>query len=68
MKRIEVFIYFLQYIIHIYKISVFFIKQIVILMCSKNCEPQRWIVTGDEFDQWTGVWWDRVHKFYAESS
>ena len=41
------------------------IKQIVILMCSKDCQPQRWIINGDEFDTWTGVWWDRVHQFYA---
>lgn len=42
------------------------INQIVILMCSKDCEPQRWIINGDEFDHWTGVWWDRVSKFYSE--
>lgn len=41
------------------------IKQIIILMCSKDCEPQRWVVNGDEFDHWTNIWWDRVHKFYA---
>ena len=44
------------------------IKQIVILMCSKDCQPQRWIVNGEDFDQWTGVWWDRVHQFYAQST
>ena len=42
------------------------ISQIVILMCSKDCEPQRWIITGDEFDHWTGVWWDRVWEFYSD--
>ena len=42
------------------------IKQIVILMCSKDCEPQRWIITGDEFDNWTGAWWDRVWQFYVD--
>ena len=42
------------------------ISQIVILMCSKDCEPQRWIINGDEFDKWTQVWWDRVHTFYAD--
>ena len=42
------------------------ISQIVILMCSKDCEPQRWIINGDEFDHWTGIWWDRVHTFYAD--
>jgi len=42
------------------------IKQIVILMCSKDCEPQRWIINGDEFDKWTHVWWDRVSEFYSE--
>jgi genome maintenance exonuclease 1 len=42
------------------------ISQIVILMCSKDCEPQRWIINGDEFDHWTGIWWDRVHTFYDD--
>jgi len=42
------------------------ISQIVILMCSKDCEPQRWIISGDEFDHWTSVWWDRVSEFYSE--
>jgi len=42
------------------------IKQIVILMCSKDCEPQRWIINSDEFDKWTHVWWDRVWEFYAD--
>jgi len=42
------------------------ISQIVILMCSKDCEPQRWIINGDEFDHWTEAWWDRVTKFYSE--
>jgi genome maintenance exonuclease 1 len=42
------------------------ISQIVILMCSKDCEPQRWIISGDEFDHWTSVWWDRVWEFYAD--
>ena len=43
------------------------IKQIVILMCSKDCEPQRWIIGGDEFDKWTDAWWERVWNFYAEN-
>jgi genome maintenance exonuclease 1 len=42
------------------------IAQIVILMCSKDCEPQRWIINGEEFDHWTSTWWDRVHKFYSK--
>jgi genome maintenance exonuclease 1 len=44
------------------------ISQIVILMCSKDCEPQRWIINGDEFDHWTGAWWYRVWNFYADNS
>lgn len=40
------------------------IEQIVILMCSQNCEPQRWIVNGAEFREWTDRWWDRVEQFY----
>jgi ATP-dependent exoDNAse (exonuclease V) beta subunit len=41
------------------------IKQIVILMCSKDCQPQRWIITGEDFDSYTNDWWDRVWEFYA---
>ena len=41
------------------------IEQIVILMCSKDCEPQRWIVNGDEFKHWQDRWWDRVQQFYS---
>ena len=44
------------------------IKQIVILMGSKDGQPQRGIITGDDFDQWTATWWDRVWQFYAENS
>jgi genome maintenance exonuclease 1 len=37
------------------------IAQIVILMCSKDCQPQRWIIAGDDFDQLEHrVWWDEV--------
>ena len=41
------------------------IEQIVILMCSKDLNPQRWIINGDEFEHWTQIWWDRVEKFYS---
>jgi ATP-dependent exoDNAse (exonuclease V) beta subunit len=44
------------------------ISQVVILMCSKDCQPQRWIISGDDFDRWTATWWDRVSQFYAENS
>jgi hypothetical protein len=41
------------------------IDQIVILMCSQNCEPQRWIATGNEFKHWQNKWYDRVEQFYS---
>lgn len=44
------------------------ISQVVILMCSKDCQPQRWVISGDDFDHWTTTWWDRVSQFYAENS
>jgi genome maintenance exonuclease 1 len=41
------------------------IEQIVILMCSKDVEPQRWIVNGQDFRDWKDRWWDRVYEFYS---
>lgn len=43
------------------------ISQIVILMCSKDLNPQRWIINGDEFDSWTEKWWDKVAEYYASN-
>lgn len=43
------------------------IKQMVILMCSGDLEPQRWIITGDEFDHWCNEWWERVAQYYLSN-
>jgi ATP-dependent exoDNAse (exonuclease V) beta subunit len=40
------------------------VAQIVVLMCSKDLELQRWIVNRDEFDHWTEQWWLRVSEYY----
>lgn len=36
----------------------------VILMCSRDCQYQQWVVEGDEFDLYTNKWLNRVEKFY----
>lgn len=36
----------------------------VILMCSRACEFQHWVVKGADFDYWEGQWWDRVEAYY----
>lgn len=41
------------------------IKRGVILMCSRDCEYQEFVIEGDELEQWKHRWWDRVEKFYA---
>jgi genome maintenance exonuclease 1 len=43
------------------------IAQIVVLMCSKDLEPQRWIIKADEFDHWTEQWWVRVTEYYLSN-
>jgi hypothetical protein len=40
------------------------INQGVILMCSKDLEPQRWVVTGTEFEEMTQRWWQRVADYH----
>jgi len=40
------------------------IKQGVILMCSKDYNPQRWILQGDEFTHYENIWWGRVAQYY----
>lgn len=36
----------------------------VILMCSRNCEYQEFVIEGDEFEMWQDKWLDRVAKYY----
>jgi genome maintenance exonuclease 1 len=40
------------------------IRQGVILMCSKDLEPQRWILSGEEFEHYTNLWWQRVAQYH----
>ena len=40
------------------------IKQGVILMCSKDYAPQHWVLRGDEFEEFTARWWQRVEQYY----
>jgi len=40
------------------------IKQGVILMCSKDLDPQRWILSGEEFEYYTSCWWQRVAQYH----
>ncbi len=40
------------------------ISQGVILMCSKDLDPQRWILMGEEFNEYTSLWWQRVAQYH----
>ena len=40
----------------------------VILMCSRACEFQHWVVEGAEFDYWANKWWDRVEAFHLNAA
>lgn len=40
------------------------IKQGVILMCSKDLEPQRWIISGSDMQQAIDRWWSRVAQYH----
>lgn len=39
----------------------------VILMCSANNEYQEFVVEENEFDTWSGKWFDRVEQYYKEN-
>jgi genome maintenance exonuclease 1 len=43
------------------------IAQIVVLMCSKDLEPQHWVISADDFDHYTTMWWDRVALYYLSN-
>ena len=43
------------------------ISQGVILMCSKDCYPQRWILSGAEFEEYSQLWWLRVAEYHQVS-
>lgn len=40
------------------------IDQGVILMCSKDLDPQSWIMRGDAMAHYQNIWWQRVAEFY----
>ena len=40
------------------------ISQGVILMCTKDLEPQRWILKGQELEDFKDSWWSRVAEYY----
>ena len=42
------------------------IEQMVIMMCSPDLQPQRWIVSGAEFQEWQNRWWNRVEQYYSQ--
>ena len=37
----------------------------VILMCSRACEYQEWVIEGEVFDYWLDQWWNRVERYYS---
>jgi len=41
------------------------IKQGVILMCTKDLEPLHWVLSGQELEDFTQQWWDRVAQYYG---
>ena len=43
------------------------IRQGVILMCSRACEYQEFVLEGSEFDKYTNLWWNRVERYYREN-
>jgi hypothetical protein len=40
------------------------IKRGVVLMCSRACEYQEFVIEGADFEYWTGQWWDKVEQYY----
>lgn len=40
------------------------IKQGVILMCSKDLEPQSWVISGADMDAAIEQWWSRVSQYH----
>jgi len=38
----------------------------VVLMCSRACEYQQWVIEGEKFDYWTEEWLKRVSQYYAQ--
>lgn len=37
----------------------------VILMCTRACQFQQFVLEHEEFDRYVQLWWDRVEKYYS---
>lgn len=37
----------------------------VILMCSRDCQYQQWVIEGDEWSKHERIMWDKIEQFYA---
>lgn len=44
------------------------IRQGVVLMCSRACEYQEFVLQGAEWDKYEAMWWDRVETYYRINS
>ena len=44
------------------------IKQGVVLMCSRACEYQEFVLEGAEWEKYEAMWWDRVETYYRINS
>lgn len=42
------------------------IKTGVIMMCSRDCQYQEFVLEGDEFDEYANKWWDRVEMYFRK--
>lgn len=40
------------------------IEQGVILMCTKDFEPQTWTLSGDKLSKYKNIWWNKVAEYY----
>lgn len=41
------------------------IKRGIILMCSRACEYQEFVLEGEKLEKYKSLWWDRVEKYYS---
>lgn len=39
----------------------------VILMCSRDCQYQEWIIEGDEWTKYEKIMWDRIEQYYSQN-
>lgn len=40
------------------------IKQGVVMMCSVDLVPQQWVLSGDKFEYYSKMWWNRLEQYY----